>query len=59
MTPRKCNRLYWTPAHDARLMDLISQGCTLEQCAKRIGTSRNSAIGRFHKLRLAMGWQAQ
>jgi hypothetical protein len=48
----------WQREQDARLMDLIADGCTMQRCADLCGITRNAAIGRFHRIRHEMGWQA-
>ena len=54
----KTDRKPWPPAKDAALMDLVASDITLAECARRMNLSRNAVIGRFFKLRQAMGWQA-
>ena len=44
---------YWTPEEDAYLKRLIAQGMTDRQIAVHLGRSKNTIIGRRHRLKLA------
>lgn len=54
----KTDRALWPAAKDAAMMDLIADGVSLAECSRRMNLSRNAVIGRFYKIRQAMGWQA-
>jgi GcrA cell cycle regulator len=43
---------FWTPATDARLRELWAAGVTSIAIAERLGCSKNSIIGRAHRLML-------
>jgi len=55
---RKTDREPWGARRDSILMDLVSQGCTMQQVADHLRVSRNAIVGRFNRLRQRMGWQA-
>lgn len=57
--PRKTDRLRpWPSDLDDTLMSLVAEGWSFERIARVLSLSRNAVIGRFHRLRQAMGWQA-
>lgn len=55
----KTNRKLWTEHRDACLMEFAAIGYPFEKIAGLLNISRNAAVGRFHRLRQAMGWQAE
>jgi hypothetical protein len=42
---------FWTPITDARLQQLEAQGLSAAKIADKLGTTRNSVIGRSQRLR--------
>jgi hypothetical protein len=50
---------HWTPEEDARLCDLIADGCSIAAAGRIMGKSKGSAAGRFKRIRAEMGWQAR
>lgn len=50
--------MVWSPAQDALLMELVSLDMTFAQVAVRMRLTRNQVMGRFDRLRQAMGGQA-
>lgn len=46
--------LRWTPERDQALRSLVSEKLSSSQIAARLGISRNSAIGRIHRLKLVL-----
>jgi GcrA cell cycle regulator len=47
------NEFAWTDAAVKKLMALWSDGLSASECGKRIGVSRNSVIGKVHRLGLS------
>lgn len=45
----------WTATRDAELMDLVSEDLPFEMIAQRMGLTRGQVIGRFNRLRQALG----
>lgn len=43
----------WDDAAIARLKELWAEGLSASECGKRIGVSRNSVIGKIHRLGLS------
>ena len=52
MTGEAWQRWLWTPEEDAYLKRLLAQGMTDRQIAVHLGRSKNTIIGRRHRLRL-------
>ena len=52
------NGMNWSPAQDALLMELMADDRSFGQIARVMRLSRNAVMGRFNRLRVAMGWQA-
>jgi hypothetical protein len=52
------NGIPWSPARDALLMELVSQELTFRRIAHRMRMTPNQVMGRFNRLRRAMGLQA-
>ena len=46
-------RLKWTPDHDAELRRLFEAGMVYSEIGKKLGVSKNAAIGRSRRLNLA------
>lgn len=55
---RSHEKSVWSTGRDAMLMEGISTGLSIERVGKAMGISKGAAIGRFNRLRLAMGSQA-
>jgi GcrA cell cycle regulator len=47
------NEFDWTDAAIARLKELWAEGLPASECGKRLGVSRNSVIGKIHRLGLS------
>lgn len=52
-------RSEWMPERDAVLFDAIADGKTFEVAGGLLGVSKAAAVGRFDRVRCAMGWQAR
>lgn len=55
---RSHEKSVWSADRDAMLMEGIATGLSIERVGKAMGISKGAAIGRFNRLRLAMGSQA-
>jgi GcrA cell cycle regulator len=50
---RNAGCMDWTDAAIARLRELWGEGFSASECGKRMGVSRNSVIGKIHRLGLS------
>ena len=50
---RNAGCMDWTDAAVARLKELWGEGFSASECGKRMGVSRNSVIGKIHRLGLS------
>src|SRR6187399_2181286 len=50
---RNAGCMDWTDAAVARLKELWGEGFSASECGKRMGVSRNSIIGKIHRLGLS------
>lgn len=48
----------WTPMEEDVLCELIADGHGFPDAAQALGRTRESCIGKFDRIRAAMGWQA-
>ena len=46
---------HWTAQDDDTLCDMISDGCTFADVAWHLRRTRGACIGRFHRIKKAMG----
>lgn len=49
----------WTDEETNMLCDLVADGVSISAAARRIGRSKNAAVGKFGRIRQSFGWQAQ
>lgn len=49
----------WTQEEHNRFFDLIADGVSISEAARRIGRTKNSGIGRWHRVVESMGPQAK
>lgn len=62
MIPRPCETVIktdWTAERDAELMALIADGLSFSAVGKAMRLTKGGCMGRFNRLRSAMGWQVQ
>src|SRR5438045_9776702 len=50
---RNPNDFVWADEHVERLTQLWTEGLSASECGRRIGVSRNSVIGKIHRLGLS------
>lgn len=54
----RTNRV-WSVDDDAQFYELIANGMSPGDAAKRLGRTRNSNVGRFYRFRKSLGWQGR
>lgn len=58
--PRHVPQSRWTDEESDQLAEMIANGKTFGQAAMKIGRTRNSCIGHFHRvIAKNIGWQAR
>lgn len=48
----------WSDFEEGILCELLAEGLSLAECAKALGRTYGSVVGKFHRIRAAMGAQA-
>lgn len=58
--PRHVHQSRWSEEESNQLAEMVANGKTFGQAARKIGRTRNSCIGHFHRvIAKNLGWQSQ